>query len=218
MYARCTQAWRCRSGPATVRLVDSSPAHRHAHQARGGDLRREHLFRPLFRHLSTADQPAGEPKFTAAAARRRSTGCTDALLTNNPNLTNAANGTGVSNPFRLDRTQAATADQNHDYTAEQQAYDHGPMDLFPKFTGTAGTAAARGRSIPPGLVMGYYDGNTVTALWNYAQHFAMSDNSYSDQYGPSTPGAINLISGQTNGFSRPEERSTGYFIATARVP
>ena len=26
--------------------------------------------------------------------------------------------------------------------------------------------------------MGYYDGNTVTALWNYAQHFAMSDNSY----------------------------------------
>ena len=27
-------------------------------------------------------------------------------------------------------------------------------------------------------VMGYYDGNTVTALWNYAQHFAMSDNSY----------------------------------------
>ncbi len=26
--------------------------------------------------------------------------------------------------------------------------------------------------------MGYYDGNTVTALWNYAQHFAMSDNSF----------------------------------------
>ena len=30
------------------------------------------------------------------------------------------------------------------------------------------------------LVMDYYDGNTVTGLWNYAQHFAMSDNSYSD--------------------------------------
>lgn len=27
------------------------------------------------------------------------------------------------------------------------------------------------------LVMGYYDGNTVTALWNYAQNFAMNDNS-----------------------------------------
>jgi len=47
--------------------------------------------------------------------------------------------------------------------------------------------------------MGYFDGNTVTALWNYAQNFAMSDNSYSTTFGPSTPGVINLISGQTNG-------------------
>jgi phospholipase C len=47
--------------------------------------------------------------------------------------------------------------------------------------------------------MGYYDGNTVTALWNYAQHFAMSDNSYDTEFGPSTPGALNLISGQLNG-------------------
>ena len=38
-----------------------------------------------------------------------------------------------------------------------------------------------------------YDGNTVTALWNYAQHFAMSDNSFSSTFGPSTPGALNLI-------------------------
>ena len=50
--------------------------------------------------------------------------------------------------------------------------------------------------------MGYYDGNTVTALWNYAQRYAMSDNSYDTNFGPSTPGAINLISGQTNGVIR----------------
>jgi phospholipase C len=50
-----------------------------------------------------------------------------------------------------------------------------------------------------GLVMDYYDGNTVTALWNYAQHFAMSDNSYETVFGPSTPGALNLVSGQTHG-------------------
>ena len=49
--------------------------------------------------------------------------------------------------------------------------------------------------------MGYYDGNTVTALWNYAQRFAMNDNSYNTNFGPSTPGAINLISGQTNGVT-----------------
>ena len=46
-----------------------------------------------------------------------------------------------------------------------------------------------------GINMGYYDGNTVTALWNYAQHYAMSDNSYDTEFGPSTPGALNLISG-----------------------
>jgi phospholipase C len=47
--------------------------------------------------------------------------------------------------------------------------------------------------------MGYFDGNTVTALWNYAQHFAMSDNHFGTTFGPSTPGAINLVSGQTHG-------------------
>ena len=49
--------------------------------------------------------------------------------------------------------------------------------------------------------MGYYDGNTVTAFWNYAQRFAMSDNSYDTNFGPSTDGALNLISGQLNGVS-----------------
>jgi hypothetical protein len=39
----------------------------------------------------------------------------------------------------------------------------------------------------------------VTAIWNYAQYFAMSDNSYNTTFGPSTPGALNLVSGQTWG-------------------
>jgi phospholipase C len=47
----------------------------------------------------------------------------------------------------------------------------------------------------PGLVMDYFDGNTVTGLWNYAQNYAMSDNNYDANFGPSTPGALNLISG-----------------------
>jgi phospholipase C len=47
--------------------------------------------------------------------------------------------------------------------------------------------------------MDYYDGNTVTGMWNYAQHYAMSDNSFNTVFGPSTPGALNLISGQTHG-------------------
>jgi len=125
-----------------------------------------------------------------------------ALSTHNPNL-NPANGTGATNPFRLSPAQASTADQDHDYTPEQEATDGGLMDLFPEFTGAGGTAAG-GSGSPAifntnGLVMGYYDGNTVTAYWNYAQHFAMNDNSYDTNFGPSTPGALNVISGQTNG-------------------
>jgi phospholipase C len=51
----------------------------------------------------------------------------------------------------------------------------------------------------PGIVMGYYDGNSVTALWNYAQHHAMNDSSYNSTSGPSAPGHLNLVSGQTHG-------------------
>lgn len=49
--------------------------------------------------------------------------------------------------------------------------------------------------------MGYFDGNTVTALWNYAQRYALNDNSYGSTFGESTQGAIELISGQTNGVT-----------------
>jgi phospholipase C len=61
----------------------------------------------------------------------------------------------------------------------------------------------------PGSTMGYYDGNTLTALWNYAQHFAMSDNSFSTTFGPSTPGAINLIAGNTSGATLVPLRPNG---------
>src|SRR5260370_20506425 len=81
---------------------------------------------------------------------------------------------------------------DHNYTDEQKAFDAGLMDKFPEHTGA-------GTSCSPSQVMGYFDGNTVTALWNYAEHFAMSDNSFNTTFGPSTPGALNLISGQTHG-------------------
>jgi len=145
---------------------------------------------------------SGEPAFTPAPGTPTVNGLLGTLLTSNPNATNSVNGTGASNPFRLDRTQAATADQDHDYTPEQQAFDHGLMDAFPFSVGTAGPPPP-GTPITAttGLTMGYYDGNTVTALWNYAQRYAMSDNSYGTNFGPSTVGAINLISGQTNGVT-----------------
>jgi phospholipase C len=132
------------------------------------------------------------------------------LINHNPNSSPSApvapnnskvNDGGASNPFRLGPAQAVVADQGHNYTPEQEAYNNFHMDGFPAWTGTAGPPpSAPPAALTKGLVMGYYDGNTVTAFWNYAQHFAMSDNSWTTTFGPSTPGALNLIAGQTSGF------------------
>lgn len=156
-------------------------------------------FDHYFGTYPNATNPSGEPAFKAASGTPTVNGLTGTLLTANPNSTNTLNGTGAANPFRLDRTQAATADQNHAYTPEQQAYDNGLADLFPKYTGN-GTSGGAGAFGTTGQVMGYFDGNTVTALWNYAQNFAMNDNAYTTDYGPSTPGALDVVSGETNGF------------------
>jgi phospholipase C len=111
-------------------------------------------------------------------------GLSDGLLFNNPNL---------FNPVRLGPEDAFTCSFNHDYTSEQKAVNGGLMDKFVQATSRTGTGCATDGS----TVMGYYDGNTVTALWNYAQRYAMSDNSFGTNFGPSTVGALNLISGQT---------------------
>ncbi|HUX83391.1 MAG TPA: alkaline phosphatase family protein [Halothiobacillus sp.] len=155
-------------------------------------------FDHYFATYPNATNPAGEPVFTAAPGTPTVNGLSAALLSNNPN-NSAANAPDNANPFRIDRSQAATADQNHAYTAEEQAYDNGLADLFPLYTGKASTGGA-GAFNTKGMVMGYFDGNTVTAMWNYAQNFAMSDNAYTDTYGPSTPGALEAVSGQTNGM------------------
>jgi phospholipase C len=133
------------------------------------------------------------------------------LLTANPNQ-NAANLVTASNsipadPFRLGPEQAGTGDQDHNYGPEQVAFDGGKMDLFPASVGTADAAALVNETGAPGiagttaLTMGYYDGNTVTAMWNYAQHYALNDHSFGTTFGASTQGAINLVSGQTNGVN-----------------
>jgi phospholipase C len=157
-------------------------------------------FDHYFGTYPNALNPPGEPQFHALPNTPTVNGLSNALLTRNPNL-NSLNGTGAANPFRFDRSQANTEDMNHGYTPEQMAFDHGLMDLFPVNTGSAGPppSAPPATVLTNGQVMGYFDGNTVTAMWNYAQHFALNDNSYGTDFGPSTVGAINLISGQTNG-------------------
>ncbi|MGE5157538.1 MAG: phospholipase C, partial [Gemmatimonas sp.] len=156
-------------------------------------------FDHYFATYPNASNPPGEIPFHAKPHTPKVNNLANAnLLTNNPNFTNPANGSDAANPFRLDRTQANTASQNHAYTPEQQAYDNGKADLFPKYTGR-GTPGGVGAFGTKGQVMGYFDGNTITALWNYAQNFAMNDAAYTDTYGPSTPGALEVVAGQTNG-------------------
>ncbi|QDG88155.1 phospholipase C [Pseudarthrobacter sp. NIBRBAC000502770] len=133
------------------------------------------------------------------------------LAPNNPNSVQ---------PARLSPMQAVTCDQDHEYTAEQKAYNGGLMDKFVEFTSK--DACAPNQYGRPGLTMDYYDGNTVTGIWNYAQNYAMSDNHFSTVFGPSTPGALNLVSGQTHGVQ--EFTATGQPVKpatsdyTVRVP
>jgi phospholipase C len=144
-----------------------------------------------------------------------------ALLTGNPNFLNPVNNAipHGANPFRLSHDQGPTCDQDHDYTAEQNSFDLGLMDDFPLEVGGAGcsktTDFTYGHGV--GLVMGYFDGNTVTALWNYAQNFAMSDNSFGTEFGPSTPGALNLVSGQTGGITKTKNDLTGDVIGNTVI-
>jgi phospholipase C len=129
-------------------------------------------------------------KFVAKPGTPKVNGLTPALLTANPNS---------YNPQRLTPSQALTCDQNHSYTPEQKAFDGGKMDKFVQNTSADTCTGEPTIYGAPGLAMDYYDGNTVTALWNYAQNYALNDNSYDSQFGPSSPGAINLISGDTYG-------------------
>ena len=140
------------------------------------------------------NQPGETSQFHALPNTPTVNGLNNTLLTANPNL---------NNPQRLSPSQALTCDQNHAYTPEQSAYDGGLMDQFVQQTTGSGCTQKNspdsGSYGPNGIVMDYYDGNTVTGLWNLAQHFTLNDNFYGTQFGPSSPGAINVISGNTNG-------------------
>jgi phospholipase C len=149
-------------------------------------------FDHYFATYPSATNASGSP-FKARFNTPSVDGLSGTLLTANPN---------GSNPVRLDPANVndvLTCDQDHNYTDEQAAFDGGAMDKFLVTLGNGTSKTPEGAPCAKSTVMNYYDGNTVTSLWNYAQHFAMSDNSYSTTFGPSSPGAINLVSGDTGG-------------------
>jgi len=148
-------------------------------------------FDHYFASYPYAVNPPREPNFTAS------------LLTPTVNNLGSSLGGGVLywgnpnavDPFRLDYIQAFQCANIDNYKAEQQAYDAGQADQF---------VQALGRiygQCNPAEPMGYFDGNTVTAVWEYAQHFAMSDNFFATTFGSSTPESLNLIAATTDGGS-----------------
>jgi hypothetical protein len=139
-------------------------------------------FDHYFATYPVALNPAGEPPFAAAAGTPSTNGLgtlvsgqpSGVLLTDNPNANNPGNGTNAINPFRLDRSQASTCDQDHSYGDEQKAFDQGLMDMFPGSVGAGGSSfcnASFAYGKGKGLVMGYFDGNTVTALMELRTEF-----------------------------------------------
>src|ERR1700689_4075335 len=142
-------------------------------------------FDHYFGTYPNAANPQDEPPFHAAAGTPEVNGVSGVIQNHNPN---------TIAPFRLDRSQNVTCDNDNAYTDEQKGFDGGLMDKFATITSAAVSTACP----IVGLAMGYYDGNTVTALWNYAQHFAMSDNFFDTEFGTTVMGHLNLISGQTH--------------------
>jgi phospholipase C len=141
----------------------------------------------------------------AAGTPKNNNLVTSGALTDNPN---------AYDPLRLTPAQAATCDQNHSYGAEQKAVNGGAMDKFVQSTSVDTCTGLYGS---PGLAMDYYDGNTVTGLWNYAQNYAMSDNMWDTTFGPSTPGALNLVAGQTHGGTAYDPKTGAVLPASTAV-
>lgn len=147
----------------------------------------------------------------------------DALVRDNPNQVK---------PFRLGHDDYICTN-DHEYRPELDAvgWPYLTMDRFVQNATQSSTAKnpATGRywnefcanplntlnpkALPGGQVMGYFDGNSVTALWNYAQNFAISDGFHQTTYGPSTLGHLALVAATTGPvYTNPLVNTLDYFV------
>jgi phospholipase C len=102
-------------------------------------------------------------------------------------------------PFLLNA--ADTGDANHSRPALIAKTDGGRMDHFVAWEEARVVDALpimRGRARQAAmLTMAHEDCHTIPFLWMYAHRFALYDHIFQAMYGPSTPGNIDLIAGQT---------------------
>jgi phospholipase C len=155
-------------------------------------------FDHYFGAYPVATNPPGEPRFVALPNTPAVNGLGPAIIANNPNQ---------DPPFRVGRLEFPSCFENGEYSDEQRAFDRGLLDRFVEvFKYTDAPRARTPLAFCPEdqagqryAAMGYVDGNTVTALWNYAQQFAISDNFFGSTFGPSTIGALHLAAADIAG-------------------
>ena len=141
-----------------------------------------------------AENLPGEVPFEAAPDTPAVNGLTPETIANNPNLVK---------PYRVGPVDNLPCDPDHEMPEQERAINLGQMNRFVEESGD--TCPMSEDEWP----MAYFDGNTVTAHWNYAQRFAMSDAFHADVLGPSTPGHLNLIAGTTHGTIPADYSSQG---------
>ena len=119
-------------------------------------------------------------------------------------------------PFLLN--EADTQDADHSREALIAKSDNGRMDDFVGYEeknlvlqGSSSPQFARQVGM---LTMAHEDCHTIPFLWMYAHRFALYDHIFQAMYGPSTPGNIDLIagqSGQTQAARHPDEKGKSLF-------
>ena len=102
-------------------------------------------------------------------------------------------------PFLL--KAADTRDADHSREALLAKADGGRMDHFVSYEETnlvnfSGYPPQAARQLGI-LTMAHEDCTTIPFLWMYARHFTIYDHIFQAMYGPSTPGNIDLIAGQS---------------------
>ncbi len=197
--------------------------HQHDDQALRRDVRREHLVRSLLRaRTRTALNKPGEPPFYGggehAAAnnldQRRSIPRTASRAITNahpshrqPDLTNTTNGTDAAEPLPPRSRTGRHAGHGAQLQAGAASFEQRRDGSLPEVRGHGRASARRGRTretrATKGLVMALLRRqHHQRRSGNWRRTTRMNDNSWTTVFGPSTPGAINLISGQTNGIDQ----------------
>lgn len=92
---------------------------------------------------------------------------------------------------------ADTSDADHSREALLAKSDGGRMDHFVSYEEQNPLATPQLDHQLGLLTMAHEDCSTVPFLWMYAHRFALYDHIFQAMYGPSTPGNIDLIAGQT---------------------